>query len=90
MGAGSEKQLFGNRCEWGKVNTLKPWMVLARSRYHQNISRHIRYDLHFPKLFFPRFDLFALIGQLDITNDLVLQTSYSTASQMKAYKSLEA
>ncbi len=64
----------------------------ARSRYYQNLEKHIGYDPYTLR----KSDFSYLLSDLpgveavDITNYLVLQTSYYTASQMKAYKSLEA
>ena len=64
----------------------------ARSRYREKIAAHIGYDPYeLKKSDFSR-DLADLpsVEAMDITNFLVLQTSYYTANQMKAYKSLEA
>lgn len=64
----------------------------SRSRYNQKIGQHIGYDPYTLKKSDFSHDLADLPGveAIDITNYLVLQTSYYTASQMKAYKSLEA
>ena len=64
----------------------------ARRRYREKITVHIGYDPYqLKKSDFSR-DLSDLpaIEAMDITSYLVLHTSYYTASQMKAYKSLEA
>ncbi|KAK1902740.1 Protein FAM186A, partial [Dissostichus eleginoides] len=64
----------------------------ARRRYREKITAHIGYDPYqLKKSDFSR-DLSDLpaVEAMDITSYLVLHTSYYTASQMKAYKSLEA
>ncbi|XP_034062056.1 uncharacterized protein LOC117539828 [Gymnodraco acuticeps] len=63
----------------------------ARRRYREKITAHIGYDPYQLKKNFSR-DLSDLpaVQAMDITSYLVLHTSYYTASQMKAYKSLEA
>ncbi|XP_034066573.1 uncharacterized protein LOC117542824 isoform X4 [Gymnodraco acuticeps] len=64
----------------------------ARRRYREKITAHIGYDPYqLKKSDFSR-DLSDLpaVEAMDITSYLVLHTSYYTASQMKAYKSMEA
>ena len=65
---------------------------VARERYIQLINRYIGRDPYLMKM--SEFssetkDLPAIEG-IDIANYLVIQTSYFTKQQMKAYKSMEA
>lgn len=64
----------------------------ARTRYCEKISNTLGYDPYNLNKSELSYDLEDLPGveAIDITNYLVLQTSYYTASQMKAFKSLEA
>ncbi|XP_034082480.1 uncharacterized protein LOC117552907 [Gymnodraco acuticeps] len=74
------------------TNYVKQLNEPARRRYREKITAHIGYDPYqLKKNDFSR-DLSDLpaVEAMDITSYLVLHTAYYTASQMKAYKSLEA
>ena len=80
-----------------RKETGESWYCLdldpvARERYIQLINRYIGRDPYLMKM--SEFssetkDLPAIEG-IDIANYLVIQTSYFTKQQMKAYKSMEA
>ena len=65
---------------------------VARERYKQLIMKYIGRDPYLMKTseFSTEPQDLPTIEAVDITNYLVLQTSYYTKQQMKAYKSLEA
>lgn len=66
--------------------------MISRKRYRQLITKYVGCDPYPMKISEFSSDIKDLsnIEALDITNYLVLQTSYYTKQQMKAYKCLEA
>ncbi|XP_059426209.1 uncharacterized protein LOC132160583 [Carassius carassius] len=65
---------------------------VSRHRYKELINRYVGRDPYLMKMseFSVELKDLPTVEAVDITNYLVLQTSYYTRQQMKAYKSLEA
>lgn len=65
---------------------------VSRHRYKELINRYVGCDPYLMKMseFSVELKDLPTVEAVDITNYLVLQTSYYTRQQMKAYKSLEA
>lgn len=65
---------------------------LARARYQEKVLKYIGYDPYTLKKndFSVNLSDLPPVTAMDITSYLVLQTSFYTAEQMKAFKSLDA
>lgn len=65
---------------------------VSRNRYKELVNRYVGRDPFLMKMseFSVELEDLPTVEAVDITNYLVLQTSYYTRQQMKAYKSLEA
>ncbi|CAL8302787.1 unnamed protein product [Arctogadus glacialis] len=65
---------------------------VSRIRYKQLVSKYVGSDPYLMKMseFSGEYKDLPTIEAVDITNYLVLQTSYYTKQQMKAYKSMDA